>query len=84
MEKRTSAWMDGGVLCVGTDQSESARHNERDGRSKIADMRHALNVVTEQFESVANGVTDDRRADMTDMQLFGHVGRRVIDQHAER
>lgn len=64
-------------------QRESAGNNERNGGSKIADMRDTLNVVTKQFESIANRMTNDGRANMTDMQLFRHIGRCVVNQHTQ-
>ena len=52
-------------------------HPERG--TPVADVVLADDVVPDEREQAAQGVTDDGAAEMTDVHLLGHVGSRVVD-----
>ena len=47
----------------------------------VADMADAVDLVVVGLEEAREGVADDRRAEVADVHLLGHVGRGVVDDH---
>ena len=54
-------------------------HAER--RAPVADVVLAPHVVAEEPEHAGQGVPDEGAAEVADVHLLGHVGRRVVDDH---
>ena len=54
-------------------------HAER--RAPVADVVLAPHVVAEEPEHAGQRVPDERAAQVADVHLLGHVGRRVVDDH---
>ena len=50
----------------------------------VADVVLAMHVVPEEPEHAGEGVSDEGAAEMADVHLLGHVGRRVVDDHGLR
>jgi len=50
--------------------------------SPVADVVLCDHLVAERAQHPVEAVTDDRRAQVADVHLLGHVGRRVVDDHA--
>ena len=57
-------------------------HAER--RAPVTDVVLAPHVVTEERQHAGQGVPDERAAEVADVHLLGHVGRRVVDDHRSR
>ena len=50
----------------------------------VTEVDIANYVITEESEDPLDALTDDRRAEMTDMQFLGDVGPAVVDNHLLR
>ena len=57
-------------------------HAER--RPPVADVVLAPHVVAEEAEHAGQRVADERGAQVADVHLLGHVGRRVVDDAPSR
>ena len=60
---------------------EQVLDEHAEGRPPVADVVLAPHVVTEEAEHAGQGVPDQRAAQVADVHLLGHVGRRVVDDH---
>ncbi len=52
-----------------------------EGGAPVAQVVLADDVVAEELQHAHDGVADDRRAEVADVHLLGHVGRGVVDDH---
>ena len=66
----------------GLPQIEQMLDEHAERRTPVADVVLPDHLVTDELEHAHQRVADDGGTQMADVHLLGHVGGRVVDDHA--